>query len=382
MSIYKKGDTYFTSFRLPGSRKQYSKKLNSRSLTDAKKEDRAREVERDRLWKEGRFGESADMPWKALVDKYMAISEGNGNCRATLARKRAHFEFIDKIMGIEMVSGWDMQALEDLKLKSLRAGSAPSVVNKHLLYAKCSLALARRLKLKTISSDDVHEVGQVKNKAPESPFFLAEEQSKILAVASPVLRVATLLAGLGGVRRGEALGLKWSEVSFSRREMSIRDREDRRTKTRFSRTIPLHDVLLDELRKWRDVNPEETMVLPWRKYDDAEENANEFSHAFKRLCRKAGLEGSYNSLRHGFATSLAQADVSLAKIQKLMGHKSIKTTEKYIHIQTLDLPQGIKKLRNPLSSAREISNQISNHIDDFRQSGPTSTNINVDGGAP
>lgn len=380
MAVYKKGDTYFTSFRYPGSRRQHSKKLNSRNWTDARKEDRAMAAERDRLHAEGRLFEPKDMPLKELIDKYMGISEGNGNCAVTLQRQRHHFRRIEELLGVEMVSEVTVQSLEDLKLKGLRSGAAPSVVNKHLIYAKALLRQARRLKLKTLSSDEVYEVGQVKASAPTPAFFLAEEQAKILAVASPFWRVATLLAGLGGLRRGEAMSLLWTEVRFGRREMAIMDRADHRTKTRISKTVPLHDELFDALVEWRKANPEETHVLPWRKYEDPQKNANEFSHAFHRLCKKAGVKGSYKSLRHGFATGLMQQDVSTLKIQAAMGHKSVKTTEKYGHVRAPDLPDAINKLPSPVSLAGKFSNHFSNQKRDFKQREASPTNISLDGG--
>ena len=52
--------------------------------------------------------------------------------------------------------------------------------------------------------------------------------------------------------------------------------------------------------------------------------------------RKAGLAGEkefvIHALRHTFASTLANAGVDAFRIQKVMGHKSIKTTEKYVKV--------------------------------------------------
>jgi hypothetical protein len=52
---------------------------------------------------------------------------------------------------------------------------------------------------------------------------------------------------------------------------------------------------------------------------------------FKRMIRFAGLPNGVtpHSLRHTFGAWLAQAGISMQKIQKLLGHESVRTTEKY-----------------------------------------------------
>jgi integrase len=53
---------------------------------------------------------------------------------------------------------------------------------------------------------------------------------------------------------------------------------------------------------------------------------------FRRACSKAGVsEFSFHSLRHTFGTRLGDADVSLEKIARLMGHSSIRMTMRYVH---------------------------------------------------
>jgi hypothetical protein len=54
----------------------------------------------------------------------------------------------------------------------------------------------------------------------------------------------------------------------------------------------------------------------------------------------------FHDLRHSFATRLAQNGVDLFTIQKLLGHKSYATTERYAHHYTESLRKGINVLDN------------------------------------
>jgi integrase len=64
-----------------------------------------------------------------------------------------------------------------------------------------------------------------------------------------------------------------------------------------------------------------------------------------RVLEKAGIEGfRFHELRHTFASRLAQAGTDPYTIQKLMGHKSFTTTQKYAHHYSESLRRGIAVL--------------------------------------
>jgi integrase/recombinase XerD len=52
----------------------------------------------------------------------------------------------------------------------------------------------------------------------------------------------------------------------------------------------------------------------------------------------------FHSLRHSFASNLAQRGINLYVIQKLLGHSKITTTQIYSHLRNEDLVKAIKVL--------------------------------------
>lgn len=63
----------------------------------------------------------------------------------------------------------------------------------------------------------------------------------------------------------------------------------------------------------------------------------------KRGGEQAGIIGKVfpHKLRHTFATELMKNDVDLIKVQRLLGHKNIQTTERYITVYNQDLKDAV-----------------------------------------
>lgn len=60
-------------------------------------------------------------------------------------------------------------------------------------------------------------------------------------------------------------------------------------------------------------------------------NVNYIETTFRRSTNKVGLNCTFHSLRHSFASNLLHKNVKLNKIQQLLGHANISTTSIYLH---------------------------------------------------
>ncbi len=58
---------------------------------------------------------------------------------------------------------------------------------------------------------------------------------------------------------------------------------------------------------------------------------------FKHLKKKTGIEAHPHTMRHSFCTNLLQSNTNLFYVQRLMGHKSLQTTQNYLHCVDEDL---------------------------------------------
>lgn len=137
-----------------------------------------------------------------------------------------------------------------------------------------------------------------------------------------------------GLRRGELLHMKISDIDSKRNIVIIRQ-----SKGKKDRIVPLSQRILEMLRDYfRACKPKY-----WLFEGQAGEQYSEKSlqSVLKQALKKAGIRKpvSLHWLRHSYATHLLESGTDLRYIQELLGHNSSKTTEIYTHVSTKNLQQ-------------------------------------------
>jgi integrase len=120
-----------------------------------------------------------------------------------------------------------------------------------------------------------------------------------------------------------------------------------RSKSGRSRSIPLtrdlQEMLL-EMRGLDDPDPQ-SPVWTWTRSDGVRLPFHSVRSSWLRARQEAGLpEATLHMLRHCFAARLVRRGVSLFAVSKLLGHSSVKLTERYASLGSKDLEQAISAL--------------------------------------
>jgi integrase len=165
----------------------------------------------------------------------------------------------------------------------------------------------------------------------EEPQLLGACDQSELRSRAPHLKHVVLIALYTGLRRGEILSLRWSDIDFERSRLTVRKSKTKSGKRDVYLNSMLHQELLSLSRlghgEWVFPSPGrfQTPGQPKRHIEDVK-------NAFHRAVHLAGIKKiTFHQLRHTFCSRLADAGVPLPVIQKLAGHASITMTSRYTH---------------------------------------------------
>ena len=82
-------------------------------------------------------------------------------------------------------------------------------------------------------------------------------------------------------------------------------------------------------------------------------------HSFTSALKKAGIQNfRFHDLRHTAASWMVQGGASLYAVQKILGHSSIRTTQRYTHLSPGYLESEIGKIDDFLSPENEAKKEL------------------------
>lgn len=168
------------------------------------------------------------------------------------------------------------------------------------------------------------------------------------------LEIPIYLASWFGMRRGEIAGLKWENVDFEHRTLTVngvpsycsgtRDRVQYWDHTKSEagmRAFPLSEAHLTMFKHWRAQQAENRLLAggeydaAWKEFVCVDEmgkiiSPNYISWAFPIFIKKNGFRKvRFHDLRHTNAVMLLSNGASMQEVQDWLGHENYSTTDKY-----------------------------------------------------
>jgi integrase len=229
-------------------------------------------------------------------------------------------------------------------------------------------ALSQALKWGMVARNVATLIDPPRIPRPQTHVIDADGARKLLEVARGERFEAILVLALTlGLRRGEILGLRWSDVDFDSRVIRVNQALQRvggklqvtEVKTeRSRRVVAVPDRVIRALKIRRAQQAQERLIagLKWNDTDLTFTNPTggplepiTLHRDFKRLLRTAELSTAtrFHDLRHTAASLLLAEGVHLRMIMELLGHSSISlTANTYAHV----MPAAMRDVADRMES--------------------------------
>ncbi|GGB03551.1 integrase [Brucella endophytica] len=224
------------------------------------------------------------------------------------------------------LSQQDIASFRDERLRSV----APSTVVRELAILSHVIEVSIRDWGLPLSRNVVKLVRRPVIRNERSRRLIGNEEQRLLdgcdAGQIPFLKTLIILAIQTGMRRGEILGLKWSDISHNRRVITLA-----LTKNGSGREVPLSQRAFDALMDWKSkVDVDASTVFPM--------TAGALEQAWRRLLTRVGITGlRFHDLRHEGVSRLFERGLNVIEVSTISGHRELRMLRRYSHLNADDL---------------------------------------------
>ena len=241
------------------------------------------------------------------------------------------------------------------KSRGAKSTAATRISARTIQHALATLRMILRSAVEDgiISANPALPVEMPRREHREMNTLIREQVATLLrAAAGTDMQMPIALLVTTGLRRGEAFGLKWSDIDLERGRLTVRRSLEKLNDgtlqykspktTRSARTVALAPFLIDRLRAHRMEEKRLHMQFGIGRKDDGPVFADlrtglpidlkAFSKRFARLVERAGLDVRLHDLRHSYGMLALQNGVDLKTLSTSMGHSTIAiTANTYLH---------------------------------------------------
>lgn len=179
------------------------------------------------------------------------------------------------------------------------------------------------------------------------PTVMTKDEVKrlIASLLSNKSRLMISLLYACGFRVSELMNLKVSDLNFEEKTGFVKQGKGRK-----DRLFNIPEFLLEDIRKQVEEQKKLGSELLFSNPTDPGKklSASNIEKIVRKATKRAGIQKDVHchTLRHSFATHLLENNVDIRKIQELLGHSDLSTTQIYTHVSKEEL----KKIKSPIDS--------------------------------
>jgi len=326
MAVRRRGKTWVIDYYVNG--KKYIRAIGRNKREAIAAESKIRTLVREGRYSDGR-PHAANVTFGELIEKYLLHFNG----KRSFATESIHLAVIRDFFGprkiIREIGREDVESFQLARKNTPTRngrGRSSATVNRELavLHRFFNKAVSWGL----VASNPATGIKSLPESRGRVRFLTVEEAGRLLDASPAHLRPIVLCALETGMRRGEILNMRWSDLDLERRVLFVGE-----TKTGIPRYVPISTCLKEMLERLpRRPGCDHVFIgghgkgKVWKPFHDVRTS-------FGNACRKAGIvEFRFHDLRHTAASHMVMAGVPIKVVGEILGHSTVSMTERYSHL--------------------------------------------------
>ena len=295
-----------------------------------------------------------------LVDLYLKDYEINN--RKSIKEAKHYADLISKYFGGMRAAELTSEHIRDYREKrkdepvrvSAKRKRKDSTINRELSALRRMFRLGleedpplvvRAPKIQLVKEDNVR-----------TGFFEYDEYLALRGACPDHLKVMVTLGYWTGMRAGEILNLKWSQVDWDNDLLRL---DPGTTKNKEGRSIPLMPEVKEVLFRWWKERMKDHHKFPWichYKWG----RLQSYKSAWRTACKHVGLEGKhFHDFRRSAVRNFVRAGIPQAVAREISGHKTNSVFERYNIVSRRDIDEAREKLAAYLNRKNSVDIQSS-----------------------
>ena len=302
----------------------------------------------------GEYNEPSDMKLEAWLTTW---NEGRKS-KLTYKTYKSYKTWIDNHLipdiGDIKLKDLTTRKIQELLNDKLEGKNKLAVISVKNIYVTLNAALKQAVKEGLINKNVAAAAEPPKRQTERKLHTWTKKEVKsFLNVAKDHRYYLLFLIALNtGMRQGEILGLKWEDINYKTKRITVNRQLYRspeglklkRVKSKAGeRVIPINDIMIQQLKKQKNKQEKVAEMINQEYNKLSLININSAGNPisprntyrnFKKLVKKADVEDiRFHDLRHTFSTLFLQNKGNPKALQRILGHASISTTlDIYSHV--------------------------------------------------
>lgn len=293
------------------------------------------------------------VPLGEFVETHLQVSELENSPRWVKEKKyifRTHLiPFFGEHVHLSVIN---KAKIEKYRAHRSKEGANPKTINNEVRVLIRLMNHAAEAEL--INPREIPRIKKLKESSGRLRFLSTDEMRSFLDTSKKFgedIEAVCYLLLLAGLRRHEAIFLRWLDVDLDRRQIHIIEHDCEYheeivhfvPKGKKNRIVGICDPLQEFLKERREKRAEDPLIIGSAYCDTLE-------RCVPKIAAAAGIrcDGEYkvtaHTLRHTFASHLVMAGVTLYEVASLLGHSSIETTKIYAHLAPDHLNNVVRRL--------------------------------------